>query len=182
MNKLMVNLTNCYGINSLSHEFDFTQARANLLYAPNGIMKTSLSNTFSQLSNGKEPQEKLYNRKPVCDIKIDGEAIKQDEILVIEPFNPSFDAKNLSTLLVNTEKKQRYDLLYKSIFDSKKSLIIELNKLSKIKKDEVESIAEEDVGGYVELGMYGQAIELARKYGLKQMEKEIKRLSEVAIV
>jgi len=49
-------------------------------------------------------------------------------------------------------------------------------------KDEVESIAEEDVGGYVELGMYGQAIELARKYGLKQMEKEIKRLSEVAIV
>ncbi|MBF4425988.1 AAA family ATPase [Vibrio anguillarum] len=146
MNKLMVNLTNCYGINSLSHEFDFTQARANLLYAPNGIMKTSLSNTFSQLSNGKEPQEKLYNRKPVCDIKIDGKAIKQDEILVIEPFNPSFDAKNLSTLLVNTEKKQRYDLLYKSIFDSKKSLIIELNKLSKIKKDEIESILISDVG------------------------------------
>ncbi len=146
MNKLMVNLTNCYGISSLSHEFDFTQARANILYAPNGIMKTSLSNTFSQLSKGKEPQDKLYNRVSSCEIKIDDEFIKEDEILVIEPFNPSFDAKNLSTLLVNTEKKQRYDSLYKSIFDSKKSLIIELNKVSKIKKDDIEAILCSDVG------------------------------------
>ena len=135
----MVNLTNCYGINSLSHEFDFSQARANILYAPNGIMKTSLSNTFSQLSNGKEPQEKLYNRVPIFDVRIDDERIKPEEILVIEPFNPSFDSKNISTLLVNSEKKERYDLLYKSIFDAKKALLIELNKLSKVKKDDIES-------------------------------------------
>lgn len=146
MKKLTINLTNCYGINSLSHEFDFTHARANLIYAPNGVMKTSLSNTFSRLSNGKEPEEKLYNRKPVCDIQIDGVTIKQDEILVIEPFNPSFDDKNISTLLVNSEKKQRYDLLYKSIFDAKKSLIIELNKLSKLKKDEIEKNLILDIG------------------------------------
>lgn len=146
MNKLMVNLTNCYGITNLFHEFDFTEARANILYAPNGIMKTSFSNTFYQLSVGKEPQEKLYNREPICEVTIDGESIRQEEILVIEPFNPSFDAKNLSTLLVNSEKKQRYDLLYKSIFDSKKSLIVELNKLSKIKKDDIESVLCSDIG------------------------------------
>ncbi|RJX75722.1 phage infection protein [Vibrio sinensis] len=146
MNKLMVNLTNCYGISSLSQEFDFTRARANLLYAPNGIMKTSLSNTFSKLSEGQEPEEKIYNREPAYEVTIDGEPIKQDEILVIEPFNPSFDAKNLSTLLVNTDKKQRYDLLYKSIFDAKKSLLVELNKLSKIKKDDIESLLCSDVG------------------------------------
>ena len=133
----MVNLTNCYGINSLSHEFNFSQARANILYAPNGIMKTSLSNTFLQLSNGKEPQEKLYSRVPIFDVRIDGERIKPEEILVIEPFNPSFDSKNISTLLVNSEKKERYDLLYKSIFDAKKALLIELNKLSKVKKDDI---------------------------------------------
>jgi hypothetical protein len=139
VDKLMVNLTNCYGINSLSHEFDFSQARANVIYAPNGIMKTSLSNTFSKLSNGKEPEEKLYNRVPTFDVRIDGVVIKPEEILVIEPFNPSFDSKNLSTLLVNSEKKGRYDLLYKSIFDAKKALLFELNKLSKIKKDDIES-------------------------------------------
>lgn len=95
MEKLLVNLTNCYGISSLSHEFDFSQSRANIIYAPNGIMKTSLSKTFSQIHNGKEPQEKLYNRVPSHTINIDNEAIKPEEILVIEPFNPSFDAKNL---------------------------------------------------------------------------------------
>lgn len=146
MNILTVALTNCYGISSLSHEFDFTQARANLIYAPNGIMKTSLSNTFSQLSIGKEPQEKLYNLEPSYTVMIDGDAIKSDEILVIEPFNPSFDAKNLSTLLVNTEKKTRYDLLYKSIFEAKKSLIIELNKISKVRKDDIDSILCSDIG------------------------------------
>jgi len=146
LNILTVALTNCYGISSLSHEFDFTQARANLIYAPNGIMKTSLSNTFFQLSIGKEPQEKLYNLEPSYTVMIDGDAIKSDEILVIEPFNPSFDAKNLSTLLVNTEKKTRYDLLYKSIFEAKKSLIIELNKISKVKKDDIDSILCSDIG------------------------------------
>ncbi|PTA49343.1 phage infection protein [Shewanella morhuae] len=146
MNKLKVNLINCYGISGLSHEFDFSQVRANIIYAPNGIMKTSLSNTFSQLSNGEEPKEKLFNRKVSCDIDIDGERIKPEEILVIEPFNPSFDAKNLSSLLVNTEKKKRYDLLYKSILESKKSLIIELNNLSKIKKNDIESVFCSDVG------------------------------------
>lgn len=142
----MVSLANCYGIYNLSQEFDFTQARANLLYAPNGIMKTSLSNTFLQLSNGQEPEEKLYNHQPTYEVTIDGEPIKPEEILVIEPFNPSFDAKNLSTLLVNTDKKQRYDLLYKSILDAKKSLIIELNKVSKIKKDDIESLLCSDIG------------------------------------
>jgi len=117
-----------------------------LLYAPNGIMKTSLSNTFAKLSKGLEPEEKLYKRVPTYEVTIDGEPIKQDEILVIEPFNPSFDAKNLSTLLVNTDKKQRYDLLYKSIFDAKKSLLVELNKLSKIKKDDIETLLCGDVG------------------------------------
>ncbi|EJE4673996.1 AAA family ATPase [Vibrio parahaemolyticus] len=186
MNKLMVSMTNCYGIRSLSQEFDFTQARANLIYAPNGVMKTSLSNTFSKLSNGQEPEEKLYNRQPTYEVTIDGDPIKQDEILVIEPFNPSFDAKNLSTLLVNADKKQRYDSLYKSILDAKKSLIIELNKLSKIKKDDIESLLCVDVGfdDIFESIRWLQSSELAntdyRELQYKQIfdEKVISLLSE----
>lgn len=146
MKKLKVDLENCYGIAKFSHEFDFSENRSNIIYAPNGLMKTSLSNTFFQLSAGMQPQEKLYDRDPSCDIRIDGQAIEKDEILVIEPFNPSFDSKNISTLLVNIEKKERYDLLYKSIVESKKSLIVELNKLSKIRKVDVESTLCLDVG------------------------------------
>lgn len=182
----MVSLTNCYGIKSLSQEFDFTQARANLVYAPNGIMKTSLSNTFLRLSNGKEPEEKLYNRQSTYEITIDGDPIQQNEILVIEPFNPSFDDKNLSTLLVNADKKQRYDLMYKSILDAKKSLIIELNKLSKIKKEDIESLLCSDIGfdDIFESIRWLQSSELAnedyREMQYKQIfdEKVIALLSE----
>jgi hypothetical protein len=138
LDKLTVNMVNCYGIKSLAQEFSFSLSRANIIYAPNGIMKTSLSNTFKQIANGNEPEEKLYGRQPEYTITIDETDIKAEEILVIEPFNPSFDAVNLSTLLVNPEKKAQYDSLYKSIFDAKKSLIIELNKLSKISKNEIE--------------------------------------------
>ena len=138
MDRLTINMVNCYGIKSLAHDFNFSLSRANIIYAPNGIMKTSLSNTFKQVSNNNEPEEKLYGRQPEYTIEIDGVDIKAEEILVIEPFNPSFDAANLSTLLVNTEKKAQYDSLYKSILDAKKALIIELNKLSKISKSEIE--------------------------------------------
>ncbi|TOR21871.1 phage infection protein, partial [Vibrio parahaemolyticus] len=105
---------------------------------------------------------------------------------VIEPFNPSFDAKNLSTLLVNADKKQHYDSLYKSILDAKKSLIIELNKLSKIKKDDIESLLCVDVGfdDIFESIRWLQSSELAntdyRELQYKQIfdEKVISLLSE----
>lgn len=109
-------------------------------------MKTSLSNTFKQLSKGSEPKEKLYGRQPEYKISIDETDIKAEEILVIEPFNPSFDAANLSSLLVNSEKKAQYDLLYKAILDAKKALRIALNKLSKIPKDDIEKTLCNDVG------------------------------------
>ena len=43
MNKLTVDLENCYGIKALKAQFDFSGKRAYALYAPNGSMKTSLA-------------------------------------------------------------------------------------------------------------------------------------------
>ncbi len=43
MNRVTVDLENCYGIRKLHYQFEFSQRRACALYAPNGSMKSSLS-------------------------------------------------------------------------------------------------------------------------------------------
>mgnify|MGYP003599435915 CR=1 FL=1 len=145
MNLLSINLKNCYGITSLDHSFDFTKSRANLIYAPNGVMKTSLAKTFLKISEGKSPEEKIHNREPSYKITIDDEDIKPEEILVIQPFSQDFESKNISTLLVNPEKKTLYDNAYKEILEAKQRLINSLNKLSKVKKEDIEKTISADL-------------------------------------
>ncbi|MFA6386140.1 MAG: phage infection protein, partial [Candidatus Paceibacterota bacterium] len=113
MKLLSVKLKNCYGIPSFEDEFDFNKSNANLIYAPNGVMKTSFAKTFLQISKGLLPEEKIHNNTSTFEILFDGDPISPDEILVIEPFIPDYESKNISTLLVNSEKKERYDQIYK---------------------------------------------------------------------
>lgn len=60
--------------------------------------------------------------------------------------DPKFESKNISTLLVNSEKKEVYDAAYKEILEAKKKLISKINKRSKIKQDDVESRMSSDLG------------------------------------
>ncbi|MBH0030256.1 hypothetical protein I6F10_04930 [Pseudoalteromonas sp. SWYJZ98] len=146
MKTLSINLENCYGIEQLNETLSFEGVNANLIYAPNGVMKTSLAKTFLKISEGKVPEELVYEKTPFFEIKSDGTNINAANILVVEPFSPSFDSKNLSTLLVNQEMKTVYDKVYKDILDAKKRLITELNKVSKVKKEELESTIKSDLG------------------------------------
>ena len=61
MTKLSIKLENCYGIEKLEHVFDYSKHNMNLIYAPNGSMKTSLANTFLQLS--QETSDERPNRE-----------------------------------------------------------------------------------------------------------------------
>ena len=109
-------------------------------------MKTSFAKTFSRISSGKEPEEKLFNLKSEYEIKIDGADIKPEQIFVVHPFDPNFESKNISTLLINTEKKTQYDSSYKEILDAKQKIVTKLNKLSRIKKEDIESQMSNDLG------------------------------------
>lgn len=145
MQSLNVSLENCYGIQEFDETFDFDSFNANIIYAPNGVMKTSLAKTFQRLAQEKEPEELLYGNTPAYDIKADGIDVTSNDILVVEPFAPEFESKNLSTLLVNNEKKIRYDQIFKEILNAKKKLITQLNKVSKIKKDDIEEQITKDL-------------------------------------
>ena len=54
MNKLNIELTNCFGIDSLKHEFDFGKGNTFSIYARNGLMKTSFAKTFQLIQQGKK--------------------------------------------------------------------------------------------------------------------------------
>ena len=53
MDKVSIKLSNCYGIKHLEYDFDLKKRPNYLIYASNGMMKTSFTKTFQALRNGK---------------------------------------------------------------------------------------------------------------------------------
>lgn len=140
MNKLRLDLKNCFGIDKLEHEFDFSNSRAVAIYAPNGVMKTSFAKTFKAISEGKDPEEQLFGNISECEILTDGVIIDKDEIVVIKSFENKITAENsVTTLLVDEESKSDYDVIYTDILKKKSSLISKLNRISGEKQTDIEN-------------------------------------------
>ena len=139
--KLSVELTNCYGINQLRHSFVFTSEknRSFAIYAPNGMMKTSFSKTFEDLSKGDFPKEERYNRATACKVAIDGVPIASEEIYVLKAeIDISSDSPSITNILVDPRNKARYDELLIDLDKLKSKLIKELSKSSGLKQTEIE--------------------------------------------
>lgn len=139
MKKLNIKLENCFGIEKLHHEFDFSSCRSVAIYAPNGMMKTSFAKTFEALSLGESPRENLYNKKSLAEITTDTTVIDSGEIIVIKSFETINTDKSVSSLLVDENSKVDYDEIYTDILKQKNVLISKLNKLSGIKQIDLEN-------------------------------------------
>lgn len=151
MDKLKINLENCYGIKSLAHIFDFEssgqKAKAYAIYAPNGLMKTSFSRTFESLSKGDMPREERYNRTPICVVEADNMAIPKETIYVLKAeIDISSDSPAITNILVNPAHKARYDDLLVELDKLEKKLISSLQKVSKVKKDDIKKTILNDWG------------------------------------
>ena len=135
MNKLKVELQHCYGIKKLNHEFDFSECKTFVLYAPNGVMKTSFAKTLNDVANGKKPCDQIDETlKPVYNFFIDASEnqIKPEEICVIEPYNKkAFDSEDkILTLLADDETKKEYLAIFNEIESLKKASLSGLKKIS----------------------------------------------------
>ena len=132
MEKVLINLENCYGIGTLVYEFDFTQTSTYSVYAPNGFMKTSLSKTFLDLSRNKVSSDLIHpERETKREIKVEtGIDLKAEQVFVVEPYNESFDSEKTSLLLVNQAIKQQYDEALKKIEGKKNDLFKRLKQRS----------------------------------------------------
>lgn len=139
--KVKINLKHCYGINKLCSNFDFSKSNMQLIYAPNGTMKTSFAKTFKDLSDttGKSKPCDQLNKdlRSVFDVVIEdvngGERqIAPDEIKVIKSYDESaFKSEEaILALLANKEIRQQYVDIFKELDDEKKSALSPLKKIT----------------------------------------------------
>ncbi len=136
MEKLSIQLENCYGIRTLTHEFDFEKTRAAIVYAPNGVMKSSFAKTFSDLSEGRDSVDRIFSNRVTKRLITDqtGEQIQSESVFVIEPYSRSYESQRVSTLLANSSLKTEYDEIVEAINEKSESLLKAISKESGVRK------------------------------------------------
>lgn len=109
MNKVSINFSNCYGIKHLEYNFDFKKHHNYLIYASNGMMKTSFTKTFNALKNGKKPTDEVYGKRTTCDVLIDDNTILPENIFVINSYEDEYISQYSAKLMVHKELREKYD-------------------------------------------------------------------------
>lgn len=115
MNKLNIDFTNCFGIESLNHEFDFSKGNVFSIYARNGLMKTSFANTFQLLQLGKENTicDKIFGYHGNATVQIDGNPISSEQIFVVKSYENSYES-DISSLLIKGEVQEQLQEVLKA--------------------------------------------------------------------
>jgi ABC-type Mn2+/Zn2+ transport system ATPase subunit len=138
MKTLKLDLQNCYGIKSLKHEFNFADHRAVAVYAPNGAMKSSLAQTFKDLSEGAVSRDRIFPAR-TCVRRITDESgadLAKEKIVAIKPYDEVLGhSEKTSTLLVNATLRKEYEALHADIAAAKNVFLKALRELSGSKKD-----------------------------------------------
>ena len=114
MDNIKINLENCYGIKVLHHEFDFSKKPAWAIYAPNGIMKSSLAETFFDASVPKDSEDRIFpGRKASRSIKDEtGTEIEGERVLVVRSYDAEYGlSEKHCTLLVSAELRRESEQL-----------------------------------------------------------------------
>lgn len=136
MKKVYVDLENCYGIPKFKYtfEFDSVEKRAHLIYAPNGVMKTSFANTMKDICTDSDSKDCFYaERTTVRCVKFEdanGIDLTKNDILVIEPYAENYKSENMSILLANEGLKEEYEGIYREINEKMSRVFAILNSSS----------------------------------------------------
>ncbi len=123
--KVNIDFENCYGIKKLKHTFSFESGPSIALYAPNGMMKTSLAKVFKDLAQEKKSKDERYPDRTTKSIITDenGTKIRSNEVLVIAPFDKTYESKKTSRLLVNPDLKAQYLSIVENLNELKDQFI-----------------------------------------------------------
>lgn len=138
MKKITLDLKNCYGIKKLQKEFDFSKTRAFALYAPNGVMKSSLAQTFQDAASGVDSIDRIFpTRKTVRKIlDDDGKNVRAEQILVVLPYSEQFGVtEKTSTLLVDAKLRKEYEDLVRGTELAKDALLAAVRNQAQSKRD-----------------------------------------------
>ena len=147
MDSLKIKIENCYGIQHLEYDFDFSSDHQYALYAPNGAMKSSLARCFQDVEKQRDSVDRIFpERTSNRSMLADGSPLASENIFVVEPYNEAFKSDRVSTLLVNQALRQEYDEVRREIDAEKDALVKELGTDAGMKPAaKAEEIFSEDV-------------------------------------
>ncbi len=138
MNRVKIDLKNCYGIKSLQTDLDYSTAPAYALYAPNGAMKSSLAKTFEDAAQRKPSGDRIFPKRTTSR-KITDERNREIEgalVLVVLPYDEGLGVtEQTSTLLLNAALKKEYDDLLRATESAKETLLTAVRNQSRSKQD-----------------------------------------------
>ena len=125
MKILSTTLKNCYGIDDLSYDFEFTdKVKTFAIYAPNARMKTSFAKTFYDKASGGETNDNVSHKQPEITIlkkELKDEAgvdLPREEICVYREPDPGefeFSRDKVSFLLLNEGLRDRRNKVFKEL-------------------------------------------------------------------
>ncbi len=130
---------NCYGLENfdlLPIPFTPTKNKA-IIYAPNGVMKSSLATVFDNLSRKKKIEDRIFSEnKSSFEINYYDDTYTEKNkkivptIYVVNSFDASFEAysDSVSTILADEELKAQYALVIDAFAEKLKSFIEALQK------------------------------------------------------
>ena len=136
--KLKFDFENCFGIKKLNEEIEFKAGQpAVVIYAPNGMMKTSFANTCAEMAKAvtakpKRGRAAVAEKDPICDrldpdtpskhsIMVDGVEISPECIFVANPDQTEFNAnKQVTDFLASQALKDEYDRIVRLLEQARK--------------------------------------------------------------
>lgn len=143
MNELKIHLENCYGIKKLKHTFDFTKSKVQIIYAPNGAMKSSFAKTLENISLLKVSEDRIFTeRVNHRSVLIDNRDILKEEIFVINRMQ-DVDFKEASTILANESLKIEYDSINVKLNETKSEFIKIIQTYFGLKENVIEQTIEQ---------------------------------------
>ena len=139
--KVKIALKNCYGIDELEHTFDFSSNnKPILIYAPNGVMKTSLAKSMHKYAENSKPEDIFFpERESKLTVlnEVDN-PLEREAIFVIDSIDEKYQSDRISTLLASEDLKKEYDVIFGSISEKKEKLLKMLRVPSGLTKDDID--------------------------------------------
>ncbi len=124
--ELKINIENCYGIGKIKDiSLNFSEANSYLLYAQNGVFKTSFAKSLTDLINNEMPKDNFYpKRESKIEIEFNGHGISKENVAVFHSYDEKFNSEDsVTTFMAKSELKQRYDNIFSELEKEKKALL-----------------------------------------------------------
>ncbi len=129
----IINIENCYGIGKIQEtSLDFSKSNSYLLYAQNGVFKTSFAKSLTDLINNEMPKDNFYpNRESEIKIEFNGEKILKENVAVFHSYDEEFSSEDsVTTFMAKSDLKQQYDNILLELEKEKKALLKSLRDIA----------------------------------------------------